>query len=94
MKLLVASPDYELFVDARIDEQNSFIIGEVLIQNMGSKPLTNVKVDFGEGDILNLGTLKANHKMILTPPTDNKMEFVTVSADQDVFETISYKEDR
>ena len=93
VKLLVASPDYDLVVDARIDKHNSFIIAEVLIQNMGSQPLTNVKVDFGEGDILDLGTLKANHKVILTPPTDNKLEFVIVSADQDIFETTVYKEE-
>jgi len=31
-------------------------------------------------------------RTILTPPTDNKMEFVTVTADQDVFVTKEYRE--
>jgi len=92
LQLFVGLPDYDLSVDARINTQNSFIIGEVLIQNTGSQPLTNIKVDFGEGDILDLGTLDARHKVILTPPPDNKMESVTVSADHDIFVNVSYAE--
>jgi len=94
VKLFVDLPDYDLYVDAIINKQNSLIIGQVLIQNTGSQPLTNVKVDFGEGDILDLGTLDARQKLILTPPPDNKMEFVTVSADQDVFVNKVYREDQ
>ena len=90
--LLVASPDYDVNVDARIDKQNSSIIGQVLIQNTGSQPLTNVIVDFGEGDILNIGTLDNLHKVILTTPPDNKMEFVTVSADPDIFVSKMYRD--
>jgi len=93
VKLFVGLPDYDLYVDAIINKQNSLIIGQVLIQNTGSQPLTNVKVDFGEGDILDLGTLDARQKLILTPPPDNKMEFVTVSADQDVFVNKVYREE-
>jgi len=93
IKLFVGLPDYDLYVDAIIDKQNSVIIGQVLVQNTGSQPLTNVKVDFGEGDIIDLGTLDARHKLILTPPPENKMEFVTVSADQDVFVNKVYREE-
>ncbi|WP_371504209.1 hypothetical protein [Nitrosopumilus adriaticus] len=90
--LLVFSPDYDVNVDARIDKQNSPIIGQVLIQNTGSQPLTNIIVDFGEGDILDIGTLDNLHKVILTPPADNKMEFVTVSTDQTVIVKKMYRE--
>lgn len=90
--LLVFSSDYNVNVDARIDKQNSSIIGQVLIQNIGSQPLTNVIVDFGEGDILDIGTLDNLHKVILTPPLDNKMEFVTVSTDQTVNVKKMYRE--
>jgi len=94
VKLFVGLPDYDLYVDAIINKRNSLSIGQVLIQNTGSQPLTNVKVDFGEGDILDIGTLDARQKLILTPPPDNKMEFVTVSADQDVFVNKAYREDQ
>jgi hypothetical protein len=93
VKLFVGVPDYDLYVDAKINKQNSLIIGQVLIQNIGSQPLTNVKVDFGEGDIIDLGTIDARHKMILTSPPDNKMESVTVSADQDIFVNNVYREE-
>lgn len=90
--LFVASPNYDVNVDARIDKQNASIIGQVLIQNTGSQPLTNVIVDFGEGDILNIGTLDNLHKVILTSPPENKMEFVTVSTDQTVLVKKMYRE--
>ncbi len=93
IELFVGNPDYDLYVDARINKQNSVTIGQVLIQNIGSQPLTSVKIDFGEGDILDIGTLDARHKIILTTPTDNKMEFVTVTADQDIFVNKAYREE-
>ena len=93
IELLVSSPDYDLYVDAIINEQNSFVTRQVLIQNTGSQPLTNVKVNFGEGNILDIGTLDARHKLILTSPPDNKTKFVTVSADQDIFVNKEYREE-
>lgn len=93
VELLVSSPEYDLFVDAKINKKNSIVVGKVLIQNTGSQPLTNVKVDFGEGDNLDVGTLDKMHKLILTTPPDNKMEFVTVTADQDIFVNMKYREE-
>ena len=93
-KLFVGIPDYGLYVDPVIDTQYQSIIAQVLIQNTGSQPLTNVKVDFGDGDILYLGTIAVRDRVILTPPTDNKMEFVTVSADQDIFVNKEYREEQ
>ena len=93
-KLFVGIPDYSLHVDPVIDTQYQSIIAQVLIQNTGSQPLTNVKVDFGDGDILYLGTIAVRDRVILTPPTDNKMEFVTVSADQDIFVNKEYREEQ
>jgi len=93
-KLFVGLPDYSLYVDPVIDTQYQSIIAQVLIQNTGSQPLSNVKVDFGEGDILYLGTIAVRDRVILTPPTDNTMEFVIVSADQDVFVKKEYREEQ
>jgi len=94
LKLFVGVPDYDLSVDARINTQYPILVGEVLIQNTGSQPITNIKVDFGEGDVLDLGTLKDKHKIILTPPPDNSMESVTVSADNNIFVKVSYVEEQ
>ena len=88
----IATQDYEIYVDPLIDKQNLFIMGRVTIQNTGGEPLTNVRVNFGEGDTLDLGTLDSGEKVIVSPPSDNKMEYVTVSADPDVFVSKAYRE--
>jgi hypothetical protein len=91
-KLSLATQDYELYVDPLIDKQSLFIMGRVTIQNTGSETLTNVRVNFGEGDTLELGTLTAGEKVIVSPPSDNKMEYVIVSADPNVFVNKAYRE--
>ncbi|ABX13033.1 hypothetical protein Nmar_1137 [Nitrosopumilus maritimus SCM1] len=90
-KMFVGIPDYDIRVDAVIDEQEITPIGQVLIQNTGSKPLTEVKIDFGEGEKMELGTLDVRDRMILTPPYNNKMESVTVSADHHISVNKEYR---
>jgi len=92
LKLSVSTQDYDIFVDPILDKQSLFVMGRVTIQNTGSQPLTNVHVNFGEGDTLDLGTLKAGQKIIVSPPSDNPMEFVMISADNDVFVSKAYRE--
>lgn len=90
-KVTIATQDYDIFVDPLIDEQNLFVTGRVTIQNTGSQPLTNVKVNFGEGDVTEIGTLKPGEKIILSPPSDNKMEYVQVSAEPGIFVNKAYR---
>lgn len=87
-----ASKSYDIEVDPIIDKQNMFTMGRITIKNTGSQPLTNVKVNFGDGETLKLGTMDAGEKVILSPPPDNKMEFVQVSADPDIFVNKAYRE--
>ena len=91
-KVTVSTEDYSLFVDPLIDKQNLFVTGRITIQNTGYEELTGVKVNFGAGDTLELGTLKSGQKVIVSPPPENPMEFVQVSADQDVFVNKAYRE--
>jgi hypothetical protein len=49
-------------------------------------------VNFGAGDTLDLKVLKAGQKIILSPPPDNPMEFVMISADNDIFVNKAYRE--
>ena len=92
LKLSIPTQDYDIFVDPVIDKQSLFVMGRVTIQNTGSQPLTNVHVNFGEGDVLDLGTLKTGQKILVSPPPDNPMEFVMVNADNDVFVSKAYRE--
>ena len=91
-KLSVSTQEHDIFVDPILDKQNMFVMGRITIQNTGSQPLTNVHVNFGSGDTLDLATIKAGQKIILSPPPDNPMEFVMVSADHDIFVNKAYRE--
>jgi hypothetical protein len=92
LKLTVATQEYDIFVDPILDKQSLFVMGRVTIQNTGSQPLTNIHVNFGAGDTLDLKILKAGQKIILSPPPDNPMEFVMISADNDIFVNKAYRE--
>ena len=92
MKLSVATQDYALFVDPIIDKQSLFVTGRITIQNTGSKTLTNIHVNFGDGDTLDIKSLKPGEKIILSPPSDNSMEFVMINADNDIFVSKAYRE--
>ena len=92
LKLSVTIQEYDIFVDPILDKQSLFVMGRVTIQNTGSQPLTNVRVNFGDGDTLDLGTIKTGQKIIVSPPPENSMQFVMISADNDVFVSKSYRE--
>lgn len=80
-----ASQQYEISVDPFKDPQSLFTMARVTIQNTGSEPLTNVRVNFGAGQIQELGTLKPGQKIIASPPSDNPMEFVIVTANEGIY---------
>ena len=90
-KVAIATQDYDIYVDPLIDEQSLFVMGRVTIQNTGSQPVTNVRVNFGGGDTLELGTLDAGERIILSPPAENEMKFVQVTADPDILVGKAYR---
>lgn len=92
LKLSVSTQDYDLFVDPIIDKQNLFVTGRITIQNTGSQPLTNIHVNFGAGDTLDIASLKSGQKIIISPPPDNPMEFVMIEADEGIFVNKAYRE--
>lgn len=86
--------EYEIFLDPFItkdDEDYLFKYGRVTIQNTGTKPLTNVKVNYGSGDIEELGTLKPGQKVIVSPPFDNPKEYVVITSDEGIFVNQTYR---
>jgi len=92
LKLSIATQDYDIFVDPILDKQSLFVMGRITIQNTGSQPLTNLHVNFGAGDTLDIGMLQAGQKIIVSPPPDNPMEFVMISADNGIFINKAYRE--
>ena len=81
----IATQDYDILVDPLKDKQSLFTMARVTIQNIGGKPLTNVVVNYGNGDTEQISKLNPGQKIIVSPPSDNPMNFVTVTSDEGIF---------
>lgn len=86
-----ASQKYDILVDPLKDQQSLFTMARVTIQNTGSEPLTNVRANFGAGQIQEIGTLKPGQKIIVSPPSDSPLEFVIVTADEGIYVNKVYR---
>src|SRR3989304_3435078 len=86
----IASQEYEIFVDPFKDEQDLFVMARGTIQKKGKRPLTNVRANFGGGDIQELGTLNPVQKVIISPPCEKDPEFVMVTACEGIFVSKAY----
>ena len=73
------------------DEQDLFVMARVTIQNVGNQPLTNVRANFGGGNIQEPETLIPGQKIIISPPPENEMEFVMVTTDEGILVNKAYR---
>lgn len=83
---------YSIYLDPFIDQQPLVTNTHVTVQNTGIDPLTNVRVDYGGGskpDIIPV--LNPGEKVILSPPSDNDLQQVTVTTDQGLTVTKQYR---
>ena len=83
---------YSIMVDPTKEQQSLFIIARVLVQNTGTQPLTNLTIDYGDGDRDFIGTLNPGKTIILSPPGDNPLQYVIVTADRGSYEFKAYRE--
>ena len=83
---------YSISVDPTKEKQTLFIMARVSIQNTGSGSLTNVQINYGEGHKDYLGTLKPGQLIIVSPPQDNSLQYVIVSAEPDIYVSKVYRE--
>ena len=84
--------DNSVLVDPTKEKQSLFVIARVLIQNTGNQPLTNITIDYGDGDKDFIPILKPGKTMILSPPDGNSLQFVRVTADGNVDVYKAYRE--
>ena len=84
--------EYSILVDPTKEQQSLFVIARVLIQNTSSQSLTNLAIDYGEGDNDFIGTLKPGQTIILSPPDGNPLQYVTVTADNGIYVFKAYRE--
>jgi hypothetical protein len=83
---------YSIMVDPTKEQQSLFLIARVLVQNTGAQPLTNLTIDYGDGDRDFIGTLNPGKTIILSPPGDNPLLYVIVTADGGIYEFKAYRE--
>ena len=83
---------YSIMVDPTKEQQSLFLIARVLVQNTGAQPLTNLTIDYGDGDRDFIGTLNPGKTIILSPPGDNPLQYVIVTADGGIYEFKAYRE--
>ena len=84
--------EYSLSVDPTKEKQTLFIMARVSLENTGTKPLTNVELNFGEGDKIYLGTLKPGQYEIISPPQGNSLQYVIVTSSEGVYVSKVYRE--
>ena len=84
--------DNSILVDPTKEKQSLFVIARVMIQNTGNQPLTNITIDYGDGDKDFIPTLKPGKTIILSPPEENSLQFVRVTADGGVDVYKAYRE--
>ena len=84
--------DNSILVDPTKEGQSLFVIARVMIQNTGNQPLTNITIDYGDGDKDFISILKPGKTMILSPPDGNSLQFVRVTADGGIDVYKAYRE--
>jgi len=84
--------DSSIMVDPTKEKQSLFVLARVTLQNTGGQPLTNIIIDYGDGDKDIIPTLKPGKTIILSPPEGNSLQFVRVTADGGVDVYKAYRE--
>ena len=84
--------EYSLSVDPTKEKQTLFIMARVSLENTGTKPLTGVELNFGDGDKIHLGTLNPGQYVIISPPQGNSLQFVIVTSNEGVYVSKIYRE--
>jgi len=84
--------DHSILIDPTKEKQSLFVIARVMIQNTGNQPLTNMTIDYGDGDKDFISILKPGKTMKLSPPDGNSLQFVRVTADGNVDVYKAYRE--
>ena len=84
--------NHSIMVDPTKEMQSLFVLARVTIQNTGSESLTNITIDYGDGDKDIIPTLKPGKTIILSPPEGNSLQFVRVTADGGIDVYKAYRE--
>ena len=88
----IITADNSILVDPTKEKQSLFVLARVTIQNTGNQSLTNITIDYGDGDKDFIPILKPGKTIILSPPDGNSLQFVRVTADGGIDVYKAYRE--
>jgi hypothetical protein len=83
--------DYNLELDPLKDEQNLFSTARVALSNTGKLPLTNVVVNYGGQSTESVESISPGEKLLLSPPENVALDFVTVTTNEGLNLTKMYR---
>lgn len=83
--------DYNLEIDPLKDEQNLFSTARVALSNTGKLPLTNVVVNYGGQSTESVESISPGEKLLLSPPENVALDFVTVTTNEGLNLTKMYR---
>jgi len=85
------SENYSLEMDPLKDEQNLFSTARVALSNTGKLPLTNVIISYGGQSTESLESISPGQKLLLSPPENVPLDFVTVTTSEGLNITKMYR---
>ena len=87
----IFSEDYNLDLDPLKDEQNLFSTARVALSNTGKLPLTNVVINYGGQSTESIESISPGQKLLLSPPENVPLDFVTVTTSEGLNLTKTYR---
>ena len=87
----IFSEDYNLDLDPLKDEQNLFSTARVALSNTGKLPLTNVVINYGGQSTESIESISPGQKLLLSPPENFPLDFVTVTTSEGLNLTKTYR---
>jgi hypothetical protein len=87
----IFSPNYKLEIDPLKDEQNLFSTARVTLTNTGKLPLTNLLINYGGQRTESLESISPGQKLLLSPPDNVPLDFVTVTTSEGINLTKTYR---
>ena len=87
----IFSEDYNLDIDPLKDEQNLFSTARVALSNTGKLPLTNVVINYGGQSTESIESISPGQKLLLSPPENVPLDFVTVTTSEGLNLTKTYR---
>ncbi len=87
----IYSEDYNLDIDPLKDEQNLFSTARVALSNTGKLPLTNVVINYGGQSTESIESISPGQKLLLSPPENVPLDFVTVTTSEGLNLTKTYR---